>query len=233
MKFTIKLLFLGILLVNAAAFSMDRETSVAPVQQIAKLQGLPADIQKLILGALVQSNSLDEATKAISNLTKSKSSKFNALINDAKTTENIIKELARRFEASEILVAAKLNIFGSQLWLSNKILQNPKAGADELLKAIELHDAIAVKNLLKAGVNAKALKEDKSSLDHSFMRITSYYLSTKKISEYDKVIFKALVDAGAQFKFTNSSLLNNLRFAPHMPAIEKELGVAITQLLPR
>ena len=230
----LKYLSLSLLLMNAAAFTMERESSVVPVQQFATLQGLPADIKKLVVDAIVASGSLNEAVVAISNLTKIGSNQFNALINDPKTIEVIIKELAKRFNISEILVAAKLDTYGSQVWLSNQVLQD-ETGSAALFKAIELHDVVAVKNLLKAGVDIKALLKGRSlsPLDALFARITSYYPSTKKVSEYDKVIFKALIDAGAQFNLMNSALINNLGFAPHMPALEKELGIDITKLLPR
>ena len=145
----------------------------------------------------MQSNSLAEAVEAISNLTQIKSKQFYNLINNPSNIAAIIKNIANKFRVAETLVAAKLNTFGSQQWLADQILQDRYLGTDALFKAIELHDVVAVKNLLKAGVNANALSNFASPLDRAWGLIAMSYPAAKKVSEKDKAIMKALIDAGA------------------------------------
>lgn len=197
MKLNTKDIYVSLLLLTMASFGMQRETSVVPAAQFANLQGLPSDVKGLIINAIIQSSSLDEAVEAISNLTQLKSKQFYSLINNPKTIEAIIKNLATKFRLPEALVAAQLNLFGSQQWLSNQILQNSSLGVDALFIAIELHDVVAVKNLLKAGVNPNGLGKNGSPLDRAWGLIALSYPAAKRISEKDKAIMKALIDAGA------------------------------------
>lgn len=111
---------------------------------------LPQEVRKLIVSALTQSNTIEEAINAIRSLTQT-NKEFNAIINDPITTRTIIRLLVQKFNAPSEYIAMKLSTPGSQqyIWLGVR-----------LQTALSMKDFTRAEKLIKKGADIDIQKID-------------------------------------------------------------------------
>lgn len=212
-----------------------------PVPESSYLDPLVKELKGLIIQHLIKAKTLDEAVKDIRSLRRV-NKKFYKLINDPQLAEWIIRELAKRYSSSILVIpkdpraqrnfeikenarlivaAAALNTTGSIQWLQNylKDTENMEM-AEYLLVQMAKDNVNIIDGLLKAGVNPNA-----RSKEYGFSQPRTTALEAAVIFNYIPGV-KRLLASGA-----NINLETSAEFSPLYLAVTRQVHPDIIKLL--